>query len=289
MLSIWRKFIHHFTYSNLLIALCAGSICELGFLLFPPAKNQHVLILFIISSTQFSYLFHRIIDHLYDGNPMLNDQDIWLNSNQQLAKSLLILDFCLSFWALSQIGTVIWPLLFFVCLCSLWYILRFQPLKSMQNLRKVPYLKPFIIAINWSIFTAIIPIIAGNENGLIEPKHLWFAIAIALFVFGQAIPFDLRDMLIDKSKGLKTLAHKFGFKGIKLLSTFSYFLVLIALMQINDMPKQFALSIGIALILSLLIIIQLSKKHAQWKYSMLLESSLSFPFLTYYFGRLLFL
>lgn len=83
--------------------------------------------------------------------------------------------------------------------------------KGFFKLRQVPYLKIFMIAFVWATVTVLLPVIHAEktfDNGHI----LTLIMERFLFVFAITIPFDIKDMEVDKKAGLKTIPLLIGKK-----------------------------------------------------------------------------
>ena len=81
-----------------------------------------------------------------------------------------------------------------------------------KNLRKVSYLKIFIVAGVWSGVTSTIPLLVGEYQ--IENDILLLFIQRMLFILVLILPFEIRDMHLD-FKHIKTLPQKIGIEKTK--------------------------------------------------------------------------
>ena len=105
-----------------------------------------------------------------------------------------------------------------------------------KNLRKIKYLKPFIISYIWAM-SIVAPYYYDN---IITPS-LVFILEFFSFILYLAIIFDFRDRNSDAIEGIKTFAQKLPLKRLKIILMmlvifsslfsliyfcFSYFLVL---------------------------------------------------------------
>lgn len=89
------------------------------------------------------------------------------------------------------------------CIISGMYVI---PLIGSKRIRDIHYVKIFLIAIVWS-FVSIIPLFSNDIN---DWKVIVYFIEKVSFLLAITIPFDVRDLEIDKVAGLKTLANFFG-------------------------------------------------------------------------------
>lgn len=281
-MSFLKKIATLIVYSNVLIAFCASSLCYFSILFFK--LNQYIpeTIGFVFFSTIFTYAFHRKIDHLYYGNRELTEQDVWIKKNQLIYQWILISSFVGSFVFYNSLPKSTSFLIFPLLLISLLYVIKFKFGIRTSSLRSIPYLKPFVIAFVWGGIAALLPIV--NNYGLTSLSHIeyhLFAISMGLFVFGQSIPFDIRDYRLDKSSNLKTLAHLLGNKRAKSVCFVSYLSSLSILFFISAEVNLILMALAIALLVSGIIIWNLSEKKSDLHFSLVHESSLAFPLICF--------
>lgn len=108
---------------------------------------------------------------------------------------------------------IVLPLLFIIGLISFFYVIPFKG----SPLREQPFMKVFYVAVTWTIFLLIFPVL--NEG--ITALH-WGEICafFSLFV-AIALPYDVRDVSIDQQK-FKTIPSSFGSKKTMLISVAAY-------------------------------------------------------------------
>lgn len=119
-----------------------------------------------------------------------------------------------------------------------------------RNLRKVSYLKIFIVAAVWSGVTTIIPLLL-NKN---QEAHTFILLFVQrmLFILVLIIPFEIRDMQLD-FKHIKTLPQKIGIKDTKKLG---FILLLFSLVIEFLLTKSYTnknVFLGICLLLFFLV------------------------------------
>ena len=86
------------------------------------------------------------------------------------------------------------------------------------RLRRIPFLKIFLIAYLWATVGAGYPALLLNR---LDPITLmWFA-GIFLFVFAITLPFDIRDMEEDRTHELKTIPARWGMEASKRIALLS--------------------------------------------------------------------
>jgi len=83
-----------------------------------------------------------------------------------------------------------------------------------KNLRQISYLKIIIVAIVWSGFSVLIPILSSENE--IELSSVLFVIQRFLIVIVLILPFDIRDVKYD-AISLQTIPKKIGLVNTKRL------------------------------------------------------------------------
>lgn len=75
--------------------------------------------------------------------------------------------------------------------------------------RRIKTLKTHLVALIWTISTALLPALHIGEPA--ASLALWLiVVARYLFVFALTLPFDIRDMELDQRMGMQTLPLKIG-------------------------------------------------------------------------------
>lgn len=281
------KISNFLAYSNLLTSFCAASLCifSLGILQFNKYFWECTGLVFF--ATWFTYLFHRLIDLKIHGNFKKTNRDLWHFENSLLGLFCLVISFSGTIFFLLTMPLPTALILMPLGILSIGYIWQYGKI-SILPLRKVPFLKAFLIAICWSLACCGIPITANlmsiNE---IQIEHLFLGFSILFFLFGQVIQFDFRDRIQDQNSGLKTFAHVFKHRNLNKTSFLSYLLSIISLAFIPELDIFPLTALSLGLIGSAFLIILAQRKENDLYYSFYLESSLAYPFL--FFQLLIFL
>jgi 4-hydroxybenzoate polyprenyltransferase len=122
---------------------------------------------------------------------------------------------------------------------------------NIVRLRKIPYLKIFLITITWAFVTVMIPArdlgidIFSRDIGIMFLRRV-------LFIFALAIPFDIRDAREDKMCNLKTLPVKLGEKKSKFFALIAL-LIYCIINVIYYFDFKFIPKIGLAFFLCALV------------------------------------
>lgn len=197
-----------FIDSQLFISLAAVCMCYCTdqILSLPPTLPFYF---FIFSNTLVAYLFPFFFRNGTFAPPTL-------------PLLISILSGCVCFYYLTTHLTVA----FFICygVLSLLTLAYYLPLIGRTSrLRQIPYLKPFIIAFNWSLATVVLPVIAGKAQLFSFPTVMLFFERF-LFMAAITIPFDIRDMEADQRHHLQTIPLAVGIRKTLLIAVGLLFL-----------------------------------------------------------------
>lgn len=135
----------------------------------------------------------------------------------------------------------IWPAILLALPVTIFYLT--PPLKGWRRLRDLPYLKNLWVAVAWTIMTVVIPVLMlesmavrseYDENSLLGLINLFSCVPVApmhntnfgvelvsrfLFTGCIALLFDLRDVALDRSQGVRTIAGEYP--GLHLILVYS--------------------------------------------------------------------
>jgi 4-hydroxybenzoate polyprenyltransferase len=196
--------------SNLFIALAAALITfETQILLFKDTVF-HSYLFIIFFATLFDYNLHRLYTLHFAPEALKGERHAWLLKNTKLFYWLMGMS-CIGFLiSISQAKTAIIITLIPFAALTIFYSIPFLRYNGrLIRLRDLPYLKLFIIALNWTIITVLLPLIQyGNDYN--HPELLCIIIERFFFVLALCIPFDIRDIAIDRRAGLKTIPTSIG-------------------------------------------------------------------------------
>ena len=231
------RFLHFILSHSIFIALCAMGLCYQTALVLH-TQNSLSLYGFIFFSTICSYNFY------------------WLLSKFYFKKNGVSFDFIrehLSFVILfvsALIGTTYFlmevpfllPYVFIGMFFTLLYSLPLWPFKFSKKLQRVGFFKTVLLAFTWAYITTIFPAV-----NLLSTAFMPVCVLLAArfcFMLLLCIIFDKRDITVDKSHGLHSLATDTASKTLNTIIYVvfvSYFIMgLLLRYHFNDKPQMFA-------------------------------------------------
>lgn len=198
--------------SNIYISLAAVFLTietqiQLGM---KPQVHPYLFIIFF--ATFFEYNLHRLITVISNSKSLEGDKHKWVKSNPKFFFTVVALSFAGFLISIALAKKEVIFTLAPIAMITLFYSLPvFKRDVFLFRLREIPMLKIFLISFVWSAITILLPII---QTGLpYDRLHVSLMLAERfLFVFAITIPFDIRDLVIDKESGLKTIPVLLGEK-----------------------------------------------------------------------------
>ncbi len=224
---VW-KLIKALINSNLYISFAAVFLTietQIGLGMKP---QWHPYLFIIFFATLFEYNLHRFITVITNKEALNSEKHKWVRDNLNgfylLVFTSLAGFICVALLAKKEVLITLVP----IALLTLFYSMPvFWNKKGIFKLREIPYLKIFLIAFVWASSTILLPIIQSNT--MFNKVHVITMLAErSFFIFAITIPFDIRDIEVDKQAGLKTIPILFNentSNAIANLSLFIFFLI----------------------------------------------------------------
>jgi hypothetical protein len=220
----WHRLFNWFFYGHLWIALAASGLSCLSLrLTFGEQEwaSETPALVFVFFATLGVYTLHRLLSFRRAGvRPTSKRYEI---VRRHPTASLVI--GIVSIGVAGVIGSIklfyIWTSLLWALPITIFYLT--PPLPGWRRLRDLPYIKVIWVAMAWTIVTVQIPVeIVGAATNTADWRGLNFMISPAspqypyyveqivrfLFVLSIALLFDFRDVVLDRSQNVKTVAGK---------------------------------------------------------------------------------
>ena len=117
------------------------------------------------------------------------------------------------------LNPIIWLFMIPLTLVALSYAAPIIRRKTqLIRIREIGLWKIFLIAIVWTGMTVILPAVQHEGmQQLTDPRSWWLAAERGIFILAITIPFDIRDLVNDAKKGVRTIPSSIGtFRAILL-------------------------------------------------------------------------
>lgn len=271
------QFFRFLAFSNVYVSLGAAAL-TLYVMAWQSSNTNWTIIGFVFFATLFAYNIQR---KLGKSNHSINfsEQDTWTSKHNGLIHFIIIFSFLGCSYFFLQLPYHSSWLIVLLAVLSLLYVLE---IKSFPSLRMLPFFKVFVVGFVWAGVVVLIPISINIENNSLFtwPIQL-MTISVALFIFGESLPFDIRDLRLDKASSLQTFPIKFGVSKTKFFSALSIcisFFFHAVLFFTEKLPFTFFLSFSLAAAISIFLIKQVNEQKQHLYYSLVLESILLLPF-----------
>ncbi len=262
-------------YSNLFIACCAVAMTWQTRLLIGENLAWTPLVGLIFCATLVIYALHRVVG-MSKVKDFLDVERFHVIQTYQshilFYAALAVIGGMICFFYLNitvQLALVIPALL------SVAYVLPFFGKKREKRLRDVHFIKIFLIALVWAYVTVLLPAI---ELDIWQEKRIWLMFAErSFFVFCITLPFDIRDLKVDKHNNVNTLPAKLGLKNTLRLA-FLLMIIFVLLCYINYDDAAF-LALFISAISTYLLIYFSPKFTHDYYFTGLMDGTMIVQFL----------
>lgn len=209
-----RPLIDLILYSNFWIAACAAAMCWSTQLVLTGRFYLHPLGAFVFFATLLLYALHRLVGLSRAEGFKDKGRYFVIERFQNHIGLYALLSGIGTLWFAWQLPWKVWWSLVLVAMISISYVL--PVFGRGRRLRDFHYIKIFLIAGCWAWITVYIPAL---ELGLQRNIPLLSLFAERLFfIFAITIPFDIRDLEIDRVNGVRTVPSVLGTRYSKVLA-----------------------------------------------------------------------
>jgi 4-hydroxybenzoate polyprenyltransferase len=259
-LRILKKLLDFILFGNIYVAigtvcLIQSSIIQLGY-----TYNLFFYSLLSFFATLFIYNFQRVFYVPKKDNSLHSVRRKWIFENPISIKTLTLIGFigvCICFFFNNfKIILYLSPLL----ILSLAYFLPFI------KLRKSAWFKLFTLTIVWTMVTAVVPILLTTAEIFTKNNMLHIAVRFC-FMIAICIPFDIRDLTIDKADNVSTLPHLFGENKTRWIAFFFmiiYILLIIGEYYLEMFNLKFFCGLLISALINTVLVLMSSSKRSEY-------------------------
>ena len=158
-----------------------------------------------------------------------------------------------SIWFLNPIVWLLTLPLAFVAFAYTVPIVRINA--SVIRIREIGLWKIFLIAAVWTGMTVILPAMEHKGLAQISDPLTWhLALERTLFIFAITIPFDVRDLVNDQKKDIRTIPSAMGWKRSVVLTELIMILFISLVVFRLGVHHPFFLGYAISTVISMIIV-----------------------------------
>jgi 4-hydroxybenzoate polyprenyltransferase len=205
-----RDIVNLLIYGGAFIGLCAACITALSLEINAKENNYYMYSLWIGVCTACLYCGHRVIGLKKMAHIKTSERFNVIRKYEQHIWVYFYLWICLAAFLFFTFGSI--QLVISMMpggFIALGYVLPF--LFGKKRFRDLGWTKILMIGWSWAWLTSFVPLyFLANEP---IQMALIMTVERMLFIIAITIPFEVRDIHVDRSVGLMTLPEKFGRKG----------------------------------------------------------------------------
>jgi hypothetical protein len=226
-----NRFIDYIINTNIIVACSAFSLYKITEFLFNISDLK--MGIFVFFSTLIAYNYMRLFNNVK--NNICNLRNTIFCAILFLAFLILLFDI---YFVLLVLPVIV--------ICIIYPIYTPSSINNYSfNLRSIPFLKIFLIALVWSYVTCLMPLLYYNIQ--IDYYLMDCLLQRFLFVLAVSLPFDIRDMKVDR---IRTIPNTVGVVKSKYFGWFCLLIIQIILI-IDLVNNVITLPIFLALFISL--------------------------------------
>lgn len=197
-------------YGNWWVGCCAAALTVLSWKDVGGAGGIIALPLFVLGATVMVYNLNMLTG-LKDlrSSDSTSSRHLWCINHEDLMKAHLGAGTVLAVLSFFMLRAAAWWLLLPTVMIAMLYVF---PLMLGTKLREVGVWKIFLIATVWAVVTVGLPM-TQLDNLPDWKEMIWLLAERWLFIFAITVPFDVRDLSTDASKGVQTLPSVLGWRS----------------------------------------------------------------------------
>jgi 4-hydroxybenzoate polyprenyltransferase len=208
-----RKLSNLILYSSLWISACAAALVTFTYDVTGSGEHPRMYAGFVFCGTLVLYTVHRLVG--LERVKQFRDQGRFAII-EQYKSHILLYGFLGAVGGLYFLIHLSWTVVLWLLLPAFVSMMYVVPLGKYRRWRDYPMIKIFLIAAVWSLLTGVIPYVQTGMATL--PTTLLVFGERASFIFALTIPFDIRDIYVDKASDVPTIPSSIGIRGAKVLA-----------------------------------------------------------------------
>jgi len=251
----FKKFSEFILFSSIFISLCAVALCMETNILLGLPLNHFSFYCFVFGATLAQYNLHYFAKTVAVTG---SQRQAWSQNKKQLHLILLILGGALILFSFFSFHLKHFIILGCLGAISFLYSFPFLPFEKKRRIKDYGLLKILTITLLWTLVTVWFPV---NSMSVANELFLLIFFKRFVFMFVLCLLFDVRDMEIDSSDNINTLAVMIGKKRSYFLSyTLLFIFVVLSFVQYFYLPQTGFLIAMLISAAATFLTIELTKK-----------------------------
>ena len=250
-----KNLLEFILFTSIFVAGCAVAFCMETNILLGLPLNNFSFYCFVFGATIVQYNLHYLVKKVAAKD---SARLRWSQRNKNIHVVLLIAGSVLILFSLFSFHLEHFFILFVLGCVSFLYSFPFLPFAKKRRIKDYGFLKITTLALLWTLVTVWFPV-SGHayDTGL----FIFVFIKRLLFMFILCLLFDMRDIEVDNSENIKTLAVVLGHKKSYTLSYLLLFVfVLLSIAQYFYFPQMRFLIPMIISAAATLVTIEITKR-----------------------------
>ncbi len=275
MIRVLKKILDFIIYGNLFVAASVLSALWLTALQWGLPVKLDTLALFVFSATVFDYTLQRMISTRKIDREIPTPLMAWMQTHLLAELLLLMVSGLAAFVFFLRFPARMYFPLLLVALPALLYAFPLVFKTKSFRVRESAWLKIATVAFVWAAVSVILPYFYYEMY--LPPKEWLLPFFERFFlIMALILPFEIRDLDIDKAYHFQNVAHRLGkSRTLRLAAAFVLLVFLLEVLRLfppgrADLPVLLAFFIGSGLTLYLLR--KSGKQHSDYFYLILLDA-----------------
>ncbi len=279
MIKYLKSIFNEFVFGNYFIAACALGMIFSTYIINELPLQFTSSAIFVTSATYLLYNFHRHsfhIDYSDTKSIIKTVKVIRLKFSERAGYLFAVLLLIIELFRLPE---NVFPYLIPLALLAIAYSAPLIKINGKKlRLKEVYFVKTPVIALVWALTTTIIPLVEQNIS-LLSSFVFWQIVSKTLFIFALCIPFEMRDMEIDRKNNVSTLAVVHGRKFTLVFGVIIIFLEIISPHLMSPLPARLIFALDITSVVALLFIINQNSNRSPFYYKFFVDGTMILRFI----------
>jgi 4-hydroxybenzoate polyprenyltransferase len=154
------------------------------------------------------------------------------------------------------------------------------------RLKEVFFIKTPLLALVWALTTTVIPLVEQNIS-LLSSFVWWQILSRTLFIFALCIPFEMRDINVDRKNEISTLAVAHGKRSTQIIGVIIIAVEIFTHHMMKSIPFIHRVSLDASSLAALIFILMQNDSRSGYYYKFMTDGTMILRFLFLYFAFML--